>query len=442
MTSQTFPQGAAAAAPARALTRGDYKTLGLSALGGTLEFYDFVVFVFFANVIGSLFFPAEMPDWLRQLQTLGIFAAGYLARPLGGILIAHFGDILGRKKMFTLSIFLMAVPTLVIGMLPTYASIGIAAPLLLLLMRVLQGAAIGGEMPGAWVFVAEHAPARHYGFAIGALTSGITGGIFLGSIIGVWLNSSYSATEIRDWAWRIPFILGGVFGLVSVYLRRFLHETPVFQELQARKEAGRELPIKTILREHRAACVLVALMTWVLSTAIVVVVLFTPAYLQKVFHIDPASAMKANALATVTLTLGCVFWGWLSDRLGTRVVMVLGWLGMSATAYVFYLGLPGTDASLLWSYALVGFFVGSISLLPVVGVRAFPAPVRFTGLSFAYNMAYAVFGGLTPMLVSVWQQTDVMAPAHYVAAMGILGAVLGFWPLASTGWQPKPTSGR
>ena len=442
MTSQTFPQGTAAAAPARALTRGDYKTLGLSALGGTLEFYDFVVFVFFANVIGSLFFPAEMPDWLRQLQTLGIFAAGYLARPLGGILIAHFGDILGRKKMFTLSIFLMAVPTLVIGLLPTYASIGIAAPLLLLLMRVLQGAAIGGEMPGAWVFVAEHAPARHYGFAIGALTSGITGGIFLGSIIGVWLNSSYSAAEIHDWAWRVPFILGGVFGLVSVYLRRFLHETPVFQELQARKEAGRELPIKTILREHRAACVLVALMTWVLSTAIVVVVLFTPAYLQKVFHIAPAAAMKANALATVTLTLGCVFWGWLSDRLGTRVVMVLGWLGMSATAYIFYLGLPGTDASLLWSYALVGFFVGSISLLPVVGVRAFPAPVRFTGLSFAYNMAYAVFGGLTPMLVSVWQQTDVMAPAHYVAAMGILGAVLGFWPLASKGWQPRSTSGR
>lgn len=160
---------------------------------GTLEFYDFVVFVFFANVIGKLFFPAEMPDWLRQLQTLGIFAAGYLARPIGGIVIAHFGDILGRKKMFTLSIFLMAVPTLVIGLLPTYASIGIAAPILLLAMRVLQGAAIGGEMPGAWVFVAEHAPARHYGFAIGSLTSGITGGIFLGSIIGVWLNSTYSA---------------------------------------------------------------------------------------------------------------------------------------------------------------------------------------------------------------------------------------------------------
>lgn len=438
MTSLATPTGAATHAPAtRPLNREDYKTLGLSALGGTLEFYDFVVFVFFSNVIGALFFPASMPDWMRQLQTLGIFAAGYLARPIGGILIAHFGDILGRKKMFTLSVFLMAVPTLIIGLLPTYASIGIAAPVLLLLMRVLQGAAIGGEMPGAWVFVAEHAPEKRYGFAIGALTSGITGGIFLGSIIGVWLNSTYSSAEIHDWAWRIPFILGGVFGLVSVYMRKFLHETPIFQELQARKQAAKEMPLKTILRDHRAASVLVALMTWVLSTAVVVVVLFTPSYLQKVFHIDATSAMKANAIATVTLTAGCVFWGWFSDKFGTRAAMVLGWGGMTVTTYIFYLGLPGTQASLIWSYALVGFFVGSISLLPVVGVRAFPPAVRFTGLSFAYNMAYAVFGGLTPMLVSVWQQADVMAPAHYVAAMGVLGAAIGFWPLACKGWQPK-----
>lgn len=420
----------------RPLSKEDYKTLSLSALGGTLEFYDFVVFVFFANVIGSLFFPAEMPDWLRQLQTLGIFAAGYLARPLGGIIIAHYGDKIGRKKMFTLSIFLMAVPTLVIGLLPTYASIGIAAPLLLLLMRVLQGAAIGGEMPGAWIFVAEHSPAKNYGLAIGTLTSGITGGIFLGSIFGVWLNSAYTQAEIHDWAWRMPFILGGVFGLVSVYLRRFLHETPLFQDMQKRKAADAELPIKTILREHREACVLVALMTWVLSTAVVVVVLMAPIYLQKAFHIAPADAMKANAVATVTLTMGCVFWGWLSDKIGTRATMLLGWGGLVVSSYIFYLNLPG-ESTLVARYALLGFFVGAISLLPVVGVRAFPVAVRFTGLSFAYNMAYAVFGGFTPMLVSVWQQADIMAPAHYVAAMGVLGMAIGFWKLACYGWQPK-----
>ncbi|MFA7299917.1 MAG: MFS transporter, partial [Sideroxydans sp.] len=159
------------------------RTLALSALGGALEFYDFIIFIFFAAAISQLFFPPDMPDWLRQVQTFGIFAAGYLARPLGGIIMAHFGDLFGRKRMFMLSIFLMAVPTLTIGLLPTYAVIGIWAPLLLLAMRVLQGAAIGGEVPGAWVFVAEHVPPRHIGFACGTLTAGLTGGILLGSLV-------------------------------------------------------------------------------------------------------------------------------------------------------------------------------------------------------------------------------------------------------------------
>ena len=333
--------------PARTLDARDYKTLGLSALGGTLEFYDFVIYVFFATVLGALFFPADMPDWLRQLQTFGIFAAGYLARPVGGIVIAHFGDLLGRKRMFTLSIFLMAAPTLVIGLLPTYASIGVAAPLLLLAMRVLQGAAIGGEMPGAWVFVAEHVPARRYGFGIGTLTSGITGGILLGSLIAMAVNTHYTQAEVTDFAWRIPFILGGVFGLFSVYLRRFLHETPVFQELADRRNVARELPLKTILREHRGATVFVGLLTWVLSAAIVVVVLFTPTYLQKVHHIPAALALEANAVATLMLTLGCILVGWACDRIGTRAVMLIGWGGLMITTYLFYTSLPGTPTSLV-----------------------------------------------------------------------------------------------
>src|ERR1700727_3602798 len=132
----------------RRLTARDYKTLSLATLGGLLEFYDFIIFVFFANTIGQLFFPPEIPEWVRQFQTFGIFAAGYLARPLGGVVMAHFGDTRGRKRMFTLSVLLMAIPTLLIGLLPTYQSIGLAAPLLLLSMRVLQGVAIGGEAPG------------------------------------------------------------------------------------------------------------------------------------------------------------------------------------------------------------------------------------------------------------------------------------------------------
>ena len=440
MTTTHPTQNGASDAPARTLTRDDYKTLGLSALGGTLEFYDFVIYVFFAAVLGGLFFPADMPDWLRQLQTFGIFAAGYLARPLGGIVIAHFGDKLGRKKMFSLSIFLMAVPTLVIGLLPTYASIGIAAPLLLLAMRVLQGAAIGGEMPGAWVFVGEHVPANRYGFAVGTLTAGITGGILLGSLVAIALNSHYSPAEVSGFAWRIPFILGGVFGLVSVYLRRFLHETPIFQELAARRSVARELPVKTILREHRGAVVLVGLLTWVLSAAIVVVVLITPTYLQKAHQIPVTLALEANAVATLMLTLGCMLAGWANDRFGTRPIMLIGFGGLFVTSYLFYTGLPGTPASLVFHYGLVGLFVGSIALVPIVGVRAFPAAVRFSGLSFAYNMSYAIFGGMTPIIITTWLQKDVLAPAHYVAALAALGFVLGLVPMSSRGHVAKKFS--
>lgn len=196
----------------RPLNRQDYKTLTLAALGGALEFYDFIIFVFFAAVVGELFFPADIPEWLRQVQTFGIFAAGYLARPLGGIIMAHFGDLVGRKKMFTLSILLMAIPTLAIGLLPTYASMGILAPLLLLLMRILQGAAIGGEVPGAWVFVAEHVPERRIGIACGTLTAGLTVGILLGSVVATLVNTSLTQQAVHDYGWRIPFLLGACLG--------------------------------------------------------------------------------------------------------------------------------------------------------------------------------------------------------------------------------------
>ncbi len=243
------------------LSRNEYRTLVLAALGGALEFYDFVIYVFFAVVIGQLFFPPDMPDWLRQLQTFGIFAAGYLARPLGGIVMAHFGDLLGRKRMFMLSILLMAVPTMAIGLLPTYAHIGIWAPLLLLALRVLQGAAVGGEVPGAWVFVSEHVPERHVGFACGTLTAGLTGGILLGSLVATGIHKFYSPLELLSHGWRVPFIIGGVFGLTAAWLRRWLHETPVFREMQARQALADELPLKTVIREHRPAVILTMLMT-------------------------------------------------------------------------------------------------------------------------------------------------------------------------------------
>ncbi|WP_288654919.1 MULTISPECIES: MFS transporter [Pantoea] len=408
------------------LNRQDYKTLSLAALGGALEFYDFIIFIFFAAVIGELFFPPDMPDWLRQVQTFGIFAAGYLARPLGGIVMAHFGDKVGRKKMFSLSILLMALPTLAMGALPTYASIGIAAPLLMLLLRMLQGAAIGGEVPGAWVFVAEHVPEKRTGFACGTLTAGLTAGILLGSLVATLLNSTISPAAMRDYGWRLPFFLGGLFGLLAMYLRRWLHETPVFQQMQQRKTLSERLPLQAILLHHKRSIAISMLLTWLLSACIVVVILMAPALMQKQ-RVPAALSLQANSLATVMLLVGCVLAGWIVDRAGAARTLIAGSLLLAFCSWHFFQNTGSAPQMLFFWYGVAGLSVGVVGVVPFVMVRAFPPAVRFTGISFSYNVAYAIFGGLTPVSVTLMMQLTPMAPAWYVLALAAIGAAVGCW---------------
>ena len=411
----------------RPLNRQDYKTLTLAALGGALEFYDFIIFVFFAAVVGELFFPADIPEWLRQVQTFGIFAAGYLARPLGGIIMAHFGDLVGRKKMFTLSILLMAIPTLAIGLLPTYASMGILAPLLLLLMRILQGAAIGGEVPGAWVFVAEHVPERRIGIACGTLTAGRTVGILRGSVVETLGNTSLTRQAVHDYGWRIPFLLGGVFGLVAMYLRRWLQETPIFLEMQQRKALAQELPVKSVVSKHKKAVVISMLLTWLLSAGIVVVILMSPVWLQKQYGFAPALTLQANSVATIMLCVGCLLAGFIVDRVGASKTFIVGSLLLACSSWFFYHLTGSHPQHLFLLYGLVGLCVGVVGAVPYVMVRAFPAEVRFTGISFSYNVSYAIFGGLTPIAVTMLMSVSPMAPAWYVLALSLVGLGLGIW---------------
>ncbi|MEP6882611.1 MAG: MFS transporter [Dokdonella sp.] len=413
-----------------ALARRDRRTLILAALGGALEFYDFIIFVFFTAVIAKLFFPPDMPEWLRQLQTFAIFAAGYLARPLGGIVMAHYGDRVGRKRMFMLSVLLMAVPTLLMGLLPTHASIGIAAPVLLLLLRVLQGAAVGGEVPGAWVFVSEHVPESRIGFACGTLTSGLTFGILLGSLVASWINSTWSSEEILAWAWRLPFILGGLFGLLAVWLRRYLEETPVFEELRRRRELVKGLPLKIVLQGHWDAVIRSMLITWMLTAGIVVVILMTPTLVQSLFSIAPAVAAKASSLATLALCIGCVFYGMAVDRFGFERVLILGALGLALATAGLYRTLAVAPEHFTVAYTITGFFVGVTGAIPSLMVRAFPPAIRFSGISFAYNIAYAISGGLTPLVISLWiRGGESNAPVYYVAVASAAGALAAFLAL-------------
>ncbi|WP_417359047.1 MFS transporter [Gallaecimonas pentaromativorans] len=408
----------------RALSRSDVKVLTLSALGGALEFYDFIIFVFFAKAIGQLFFPPDMPEWLRQLQTFGIFAAGYLARPLGGIIMAHFGDLLGRKKMFTLSIFLMSVPTLLIGLLPTYQSWGYGAAIALVLMRMLQGAAVGGEVPGAWVFVSEHVKKHHVGLACGSLSAGLVGGILLGSLMSVFINS-HLADVLLDWGWRVPFIVGGLFGLLAVYLRQYLHETPVFAQMQRRRALAAEMPVKVLLKNHKRSILLAMAVTWILTGAVVVVVLMTPTLIQAQAGISAVAAFEANALSTFAVMVGAVLSGALSDRFGRGRVLAF-WSLLQVASYGLMMWLLPTHPQWLRElYLLAGLGVGITGVIPAIAVSAFPPEVRFTGLSFSYNLAYAIFGGFTPILVSLLVAWHPLAPVGYLAALAVLGIVIG-----------------
>ncbi|WP_313646732.1 MFS transporter [Pseudomonas sp.] len=404
-------------------SRGDHRTLGLAALGGALEIYDFIIFVFFALTLSQLFFPPQMPEWLRLLQSFGIFVTGYLARPLGGILMAHFADHLGRKRVFSLSILMMALPCLLIGVMPTYAEIGYAAPLILLALRILQGAAVGGEVPSAWTFVAEHAPPGRRGYALGFLQAGLTFGYLLGALTATLLAQLFTPQEILDYAWRYPFLLGGVFGVIGVWLRRWLSETPVFLALRERRQEPVRFPLRQALGQHRSALIPAALLTCVLTSAVVVLVVITPTVMQQRFAMSAGHTFALSSVGIVFLNVGCVLAGLLVDRLGA-------WRALMIYSALLPLGIGALYASLVgqWgltglAYALAGLACGVVGVVPSVMVGLFPAQIRVSGISFTYNVAYALWASTTPLALIALMPWSPWVCVGFCLIMGLVGVV-------------------
>lgn len=288
-------------------------------------------------------------------------------------------------------------------------------------MRVLQGVAIGGEAPGAWVFVAEHARPGRVGFAVGLLTSGLSFGVLLGSFMAACLTRVFSQAEIAAGAWRIPFITGGVLGVMSMWLRRWLSEAPVFEEMRRRSTLSRELPLSVVLKCHGRAVLTSILSTWMLAATVVVIILMTPSLLPTLFGISSSQVHTANLAATATLCISTVLIGAATDRFGVKRIAVPILLVLIGSAYGLYRGVGAMPDSLLQLYALAGFGAGGIVLTPITMIHAFPTSIRVSGVSFCYNCSYALFGGLTPLLVSWLAHLDRIGPAHYVAAVTVVG---------------------
>ncbi|HEY4072822.1 MAG TPA: MFS transporter [Herbaspirillum sp.] len=410
----------------RPLNKNDVKTLSLAALGGALEYYDFIVAVFFTKLLAGIFFPPDMPTWLAQLNVFALFAAGYLVRPIGGLFFAHFGDRIGRKKMFALSLFLMAAPTFAMGLLPSYTQIGLVAPVLLLFCRLLQGFSVGGEVPGAWVFVSEHVSEKKVGLACGLLMSGICFGILLGSLTALLLNAYMEPSALGSWGWRVPFLVGGLFGFMAVYLRRHLQETPVFERLNATKALSKEIPLAMVLRDNRGEVLLGFLATWFFSGTFVTYFLYLPTYLQVQFSLGKTAVLNANSWSVLLLIIGSTVTGILVDKATAGKALFFGCIAMLATVFLLFKDLLAGSPDALTILSVGGFFMGIITVVPFVIVKSFPPRVRFTGFSLSYNMGYAIFGGTAPVMLAafVGQNHVILAPAYYLAAMGILGLLL------------------
>jgi len=407
-------------------TRSQKKTLFLSALGGVLEFYDFIIYIFLAPIIEKVFFSGNSSS-VATLKTLAIFSIGYLLRPLGGIIFSHFGDRYGRKVVFLLTVIFMALPSFGIALLPTPAQIGLASPILLLICRMMQGLALGGEIPAAITFVAEHVPLNRRGFALSTLFFGINMGLLLGSLVTSILTSFLTENEILTYGWRLPFLLGGIFGLASISVRRYLQETAAFTALK--KQDLQEFPFASLMRSSSKK-VLECVMLVAIGGVSVFFYLYWPQYLHQYFQYDFAQLMRINTMATLVLNISILIGGLLCDRFGSRTLYLIGITCLVLVTYPLFTLLSYHSMTLVmityFSFSLLFGFIPACYC--VMLTEAFPTAIRYSGVATSYNLAYAFFGGFSPIICTLAISTfnSVLAPAAYLILVAILSGMTCF----------------
>ncbi|MCR6570159.1 MFS transporter [Campylobacter insulaenigrae] len=364
-----------------------------ASLGGILEFYDFVLFIFFASIFAKIFFP-QNDDFWPLVNTYIAFGAGYLARPFGAIVMAHFADIKGRKNIFYISMLLMVIPSFVLAFLPNYESIGLCATLILFLIRITQGLAIGAEVSGAWVFVSEFVGKKKIGLALGFISATLTIGLLLGNLATLTIYEFFTKEEVEKFAWRIPFVIGGIFGILSLFLRTKLNETPEFKNIQLNNSLL-NFPLKNALKTHKISMFVCALQTIVLTSGVATLMIL-PQYFENLLEINKTTALYYQNFAIVAIIIGALIQGFLSDIFGAFKVCII----FSLLFGIFGFFLSFYDENFIYFYLLTCFSQGIISFAPIFMTQIFSTQLRSSGLSFAYNISYAILGFITPLIVN------------------------------------------
>jgi MHS family proline/betaine transporter-like MFS transporter len=417
------------------------RTVTAGAIGNALEWYDFGLFGYFAAVISSQFFPATDPR-AALVNTFGVFAAGFLMRPLGALLFGHLGDRMGRKWALGLSVLLMAVPTALVGLLPTYHQIGLAAPLLLLLVRLLQGLSVGGEYVGSMAYLAESAPPGRRGFdSSWCNVSGGVGGL-IGAGLAAALTRVLTAEQVADWGWRLPFFLSIPAGLASWRLRQSIAESPCFTEVRRAGQLAKE-PLRESFRTDRAAFLTIAGLSLLASIGWYLPWVWLVTWLDDINQppMPPWQALASSTLAGAVLIALTPPGGALSDRLGRKPVILVGSVGYLVLSYPLFVWMSrGTFTAALGGQlvsAVLTALYGGASLAAFV--ELFPTRTRYSGLALSYNVAVALCGGTTP-LVATWLVNvtgSTLTPAFYLMAAA-LGTTLAALAMPERANQPLP----
>jgi MFS transporter, MHS family, proline/betaine transporter len=394
--------------------------------GNVMEWYDFGSYGFFAAVLGRQFFPASDPT-VSLLASFAVFAIGFVGRPLGALIFGHIGDRSGRKRALMASVIMMAIPTMLIGFLPTYAQIGVFAPVLLVLLRLFQGLAVGGEFTTSMVLLVEGAQRTRRGYVGSFASFGAVGGMLIGSAVGAALTGFLPAAAIASWGWRAAFLFGLVIAVIVLYVRRRLPADAVIVAIAE----NRHSPVVTAFKTQWRTILKIIGMIMTLGIGFYLNFVYLSTWLVQFAHISRAEALALNCVGLGLQLPMLPFAGALADRIGPKAVVLLSTIGFALFSWPIYLLIShGTVASIVAGQALLAVLQSGISgAVPAFMVEALPKHVRCTALSFGQNFAQAIFGGTVPMVaVALTSATGYPpAPAIYLAVAGAVSffVVLG-----------------
>ena len=411
------------------------KAITAAALGNAMEWFDFGVYGFVAYVLGKVFFPDVSPS-VQMIAALATFSVPFLIRPLGGLFFGALGDKYGRQKVLAATIVIMSLSTFAIGLIPSYATIGIWAPILLLLAKMAQGFSVGGEYTGASIFVAEYAPDRKRGFLGSWLDFGSIAGFVLGAGVVVLISTLLGEEQFLEWGWRVPFFLALPLGMIGLYLRHALEETPAFQQHVEKLEQGdREglargprVSFKEVATKHWRSLMTCIGVVAVTNVTYYMLLTYMPSYLSHNLHYSE----NHGVLIIIAIMVGMLFVqpliGFVSDKIGRRPFIICGSVGLFFLAVpAFYLINSGKlgliFAGLLMLAVLLNFFIGVMaSTLPAM----FPTHIRYSALASAFNVSVLI-AGLTPTAVAwlVESTNNLYMPAYYLVVIAIVGLVTG-----------------